>query len=85
MRGKKDISNVLTPNELEEMKRAPAAGFFGMRGKKQPMVKFYIKKISYAYCKLFQIMLLYALKQSTKFFFILVLLYTGIRIFWNAW
>lgn len=38
MRGKKDVSNVL--DEMAE-KRAPSAGFFGMRGKKGPAVSIY--------------------------------------------
>lgn len=41
MRGKKDVSDVLSGNlDGIDEKRAPAPGFFGMRGKKQPMVRF---------------------------------------------
>lgn len=41
MRGKKDVSDVLS-GSLEGLgeKRAPAPGFFGMRGKKHPMVSY---------------------------------------------
>lgn len=43
MRGKRDLNEIYADNdndELEEVKRAPA-GFFGMRGKKQPNVSIY--------------------------------------------
>lgn len=42
MRGKKDVSDVLSGNlDGIGQKRAPAPGFFGMRGKKHPMVRFF--------------------------------------------
>lgn len=41
MRGKRDVNEIYGTDEVEEIKRAPA-GFFGMRGKKQPNVRFLI-------------------------------------------
>lgn len=41
MRGKRDVNEIYGTDEVEEMKRAPA-GFFGMRGKKQPNVSIFV-------------------------------------------